>query len=320
MRIRPFVETDYPAYSELWKAVFPDEAFSAGELRSFDDAVREPKYGLRQIVAETAGSGALGGYGVSSCSISEFDPSRVWLRVMVPPEHRHRGIGTALYDSLVSDLRARGVRWLRASTRGDQPEGLRFLEGRAYREIRRYCELELDLAGFEIAPFQSLISRLMAAGISLRSVAEEGFRDPEVRRRLWEVFRETGADEPRSDPYTPEDLPSFERSTLQDAEEVAGGWFVAREGEQYAGVASVYRSDGVPGLLRHGFTGVRRAYRGRGIATALKARVLEFGQQNGYRSVRTNNDESNSAMLKVNERLGYRRHRTWSYFERELGR
>lgn len=319
MRHRPFTDADYPAYASLWSTVFPDEPYTAEELRSFDDAVRDPKYGLWQIVAQAPGVPGVVGYAFASSSIDAYSPQNVYGRILVAPGFRHRGIGSRLYEALVAELGHRGVRLLRWSTRDDQADGLRFLQRHGFQERHRYWELEIDLSGFQTEQFRDVISRLEEHGIAFRSLAEEGIRNPAVRRRVWELVREAGEDEPRDDPYTPEDLPGFERSTLKDAEEVAEGWFVARVGDSYVGVAGVYRMDAVPGLLRQSFTGVRRAYRGRGFATALKARVLDYAQQHGYRAVRTTNDATNTAMLRVNERLGFRRRSGWGLYERHLG-
>jgi GNAT superfamily N-acetyltransferase len=51
-------------------------------------------------------------------------------------------------------------------------------------------------------------------------------------------------------------------------------------------------------------TGVRPALRGRGIATALKARVIAAVRERGLATLYSTT--GNPAMLKVNERLGYR--------------
>ena len=54
-------------------------------------------------------------------------------------------------------------------------------------------------------------------------------------------------------------------------------------------------------------TGVLTAYTGRGLAQALKALVLQFAQTQAVPQVRTFNDAPNTAMIAVNEKLGYQR-------------
>jgi len=50
---------------------------------------------------------------------------------------------------------------------------------------------------------------------------------------------------------------------------------------------------------------VKRAWRGRGIAGALKRRQIAWAKENGFRRVVTNNEERNEPIRRLNERLGY---------------
>jgi len=71
-------------------------------------------------------------------------------------------------------------------------------------------------------------------------------------------------------------------------------------------------------VLNQDDTGVTREYRGRGIATALKLKVIEFGKKNGYRTIKTWNDSSNAPMLAVNTKLGFKRQVGWIMVEKIL--
>jgi mycothiol synthase len=66
--------------------------------------------------------------------------------------------------------------------------------------------------------------------------------------------------------------------------------------------------------LRTGLTAVRRAYRRRGIALALKVRSLEFGKANGYSSVQTENESNNRGMLAINDELGFVKNPAWAHY------
>ena len=65
------------------------------------------------------------------------------------------------------------------------------------------------------------------------------------------------------------------------------------------------------------FTGVRREYRGRGIALALKLLAIDFCCRSGAGRVRTNNDSKNAPMLAINRRLGYLPEPGWYATRRE---
>ena len=51
---------------------------------------------------------------------------------------------------------------------------------------------------------------------------------------------------------------------------------------------------------------MRRDWRGRGVAGALKSAQIAWARQAGIRRLVTSNDAPNAAMLAVNRRLGYR--------------
>ncbi len=97
------------------------------------------------------------------------------------------------------------------------------------------------------------------------------------------------------------------------------GYFIAKDGENYVGMSDVHRIDTEPGVLQQDDTGVIREYRGQGIATALKLKITEFGQRNGYRTIKTWNDSINAAMLAVNVKLGFKRQVGWIMMEKILG-
>ena len=53
-------------------------------------------------------------------------------------------------------------------------------------------------------------------------------------------------------------------------------------------------------------TAVKRAWRGRGIAGALKATEINWALANGYTELHTSNEEQNAPINRLNARLGYR--------------
>jgi mycothiol synthase len=52
-------------------------------------------------------------------------------------------------------------------------------------------------------------------------------------------------------------------------------------------------------------TGVGRAYRGLGVATALKVRGITCAREHGYATIRTLNDITNMPILGSNDKLGF---------------
>ena len=73
----------------------------------------------------------------------------------------------------------------------------------------------------------------------------------------------------------------------------------------------------MPELLEQGITGVRRAYRRMGLATALKLRTLDYAKAHGAKFIRTDNEENNP-MYQLNLDLGFRPKPGFLVYEKEF--
>ncbi|MFP4185576.1 MAG: N-acetyltransferase family protein [Candidatus Natronoplasma sp.] len=54
-----------------------------------------------------------------------------------------------------------------------------------------------------------------------------------------------------------------------------------------------------------GLTGVRRKYRGKGIATAMKVKAIKTAEKKGFDKIKTMKETGNEGMLHINQRLGF---------------
>ncbi|MDQ2981658.1 MAG: GNAT family N-acetyltransferase [Actinomycetota bacterium] len=80
--------------------------------------------------------------------------------------------------------------------------------------------------------------------------------------------------------------------------------FVALAGGEIVGYSGLMRHDN-PGVAEDGLTVVRRDWRRRGLALALKRLELAWAAENGFREVVTWTQRGNEGMRRLNERLGY---------------
>jgi GNAT superfamily N-acetyltransferase len=72
------------------------------------------------------------------------------------------------------------------------------------------------------------------------------------------------------------------------------------------GYAKFSLGDARPNVAFHDMTGVKRSWRGRGVAGALKRAEIAWAKNNGYARLETFNEERNEPIRRLNERHGYR--------------
>ena len=76
-------------------------------------------------------------------------------------------------------------------------------------------------------------------------------------------------------------------------------------GDEVVAYAKLSLSLARPTVAMHDITGVKRAWRGRGIAGALKAAEIAWAKENGYVRLETQNEERNEPIRRLNQRHGY---------------
>jgi GNAT superfamily N-acetyltransferase len=249
---------------------------------------------LRRYVAVAGTPERVVGYG----ALWQVWRHKFRIDLAVVAEHRRRGIGGLLLDRLADQARTAGAATLQARADSDWVQSLAFLHRRGFTETMRMHRLVLDVATATLAPFAGVEHRLAGEGIVLTTLAEEHRR---IGEACWALLRDLHNDarrgwpNPDPDPGPPQPATIEEVRRLHqpgDPDWLLPCFLAIRDGE-YLGFA------GSPG------TAVRPSVRGRGIATALKVRVVTAARQRGLSTLRS--ASGNPAMLKVNERLGYQR-------------
>src|SRR2546427_13257982 len=86
----------------------------------------------------------------------------------------------------------------------------------------------------------------------------------------------------------------------------------------YVGESVLKRNAADSAWLHQELTGVVSAYRGLGIATALKLQTIEYAQRRGYREIQTRNSDRNGPMLASNAKLGFMRQPAWIGFQKAV--
>jgi GNAT superfamily N-acetyltransferase len=316
IKLREFEPQDYEALVEIDHAIYPEYRYSVESWRYDDEHFDRTKYLLKRYVALFGGE--VVGWAQYNHSPHMFHPKKFRITVAVHPKHQGKGIGSKLYDRLMEELEPLGPEVLWASVREDRPEGLTFAEKRGFREKMREWESWLDVENFDFAKFRGEAERAKALGIEITTLAEERKRDPKCLEKLYELQTLIMADVPSPAPYTPPSFEHFLETIIQHPDSISEAYFIAKDGPVYVGQSDLWRSREEPHDLYQGLTGVRREYRKKGIAMALKLKTIEYAKAHGFRVIKTWNDSNNVGILHINQKLGFVRRPAWITLEKVL--
>lgn len=314
LSIRPFVPADYPAYTRLRHAAIGEgrPPFTEAVYRE-RDANRSAETGVARFMADRGGVTV--GFAEYGEPVSHRAPGRWFVDLAVAPEARGEGVGRALAQHLEQALATREVRALWAGALEGGP-GVAFATRRGFGLVQREAFSRLALDAFDPAPFERLTARLAAEGIAIVPAIEVLASDPEAKRRWWDIDWAAEQDIPAAGEATrvPFEmfLKYFEAPWFDP-----NAWFVAREGLEWVGITGLTPT-AKPALWHTAITAVIRSHRRRGIASALKARAVQFARANGGRYIRTENEEDNP-MLAINLRFGFEERGAWLHLERRFG-
>ncbi|MFB6285328.1 MAG: GNAT family N-acetyltransferase [Candidatus Bipolaricaulia bacterium] len=314
LHIRPFEDEDYEAMVEVANRLFPDHPESVEEAQSRDRR-RDPNCRFRRFVADRFGM--VVGYAEYDQAPSMYHPQKFEIGVYVDPNRQRKGIGTALFDYLMMDLDPFDPLSLRSVAREDDAASVRFLTKRGFAEMVRSWESHLDVPSFDFSPYAELGDKVAQHGITLATLGELA-ADPARDRKLYELDLELLEDVPFPDERTRMSFEHFKRRFLHNPNLLSDAYCVAIDGDRYVGVSSLWASQASPDELYTGLTGVRRDYRRRGLALALKLKTIQYAAEHNFRTIKALNASANRPILALNERLGYVKQLAWMTFAKDL--
>ena len=316
--VRPFREDDYPRSVEMWNRSYPDLRGTVEEAQYEEANWDYHRYARLRFVAEDGGR-AVVGFGRINHIPDEFQADKYYLDVVVDPSHRRRGVGGAVYERLIAELRARSAIAARSGVPWEtEIDGIQFLAHRGFLEVQRGWQSRLNVTAVDFTRFAGAEDCAGIRGITFTTLAAEQARDPETLRKAYELTNTCEQDIPSADPVTATSYEHFLSYAVRSPNTLPDAFFLATDGQRYVGLSALYRPLAMPDVLHQGLTGVLREYRGRGIAMVLKVRTVRYARERGYREIRTWNDERNQPMLRINTALGFVKQPAWVSFEKTL--
>jgi GNAT superfamily N-acetyltransferase len=288
-------EASLEAYVRIRNAVTPENTDSLEHVRwEISTYPGETSH----FLAEAADGTPVGTASTGRIWMHEHDYPRFWLGIWVLPEARNRGLGSSLYGAISNTARAAGKTGFDTELSVVHQTGHRFLGNRGFTETDRAKMVRLDLAG--LTPPEVRVPD----GIGITTLASRPELLPGVHAAALEAFPDIPSDD---DPVAVGTLEAF---TARDVDRVGisrDAFFVATDetSGEVVGYASLCYAAGSTTIAFHDMTAVRRGYRGRGIAAALKRATIAWAVEHGLEALDTGNDEHNAPMRAVNLALGY---------------
>lgn len=222
--------------------------------------------------------------------------------VIVDPDCRSQGIGSALWDRLWEDLHAHGATRLVSDVLDNDAQSLVFAQRRGFTIDQHFFNYELDLSTFDETKYAPEIAALEASGIRFCALAD--FPDTlETRHKLYDLNTSDMLE--NSNTSTPWTYSIFEKSVLQAPWFRREGQLLAVDGDQWIGMAAVGLFPETHSAYNE-YTGVLRPYRRRKIATALKVLAVLYARKHGAQKILTDSNLRNAPILAINRKLGYK--------------
>lgn len=310
--LRPFTGADYEAFINFHNRLRPESPRTVEELRHFE-AKRSPEEHHGRFLLEQ------GGQLIAATSFARdmnvLSRHAFVLDVLLEPEHLH--LGRALYEHLLSALEPYEPVSFRTQVREDWPHWPAFYKKRGYTEYERRWVSTLQLASLEPDRFAWATAKAQAAGVTFRTLADLPNTE-ETQRLLYDVVVELLQDVPFGGPLNvwPFDLWRerwWGNPTLNPA-----SYFLAFIGDDLVGVSELRAAERAD-KLHTGLTGVRRDWRRKGIAQALKLEAAAYAKERGVTTIDTMNHSTNRPMLAINEAMGFAKQPAWLYLKKVLG-
>lgn len=246
--------------------------------------------------------------------VSQAEPQRhlVGFDLLIRPAYRRRGIGRQCLAAIAEVAQAEQRELLMTQTNSHIPAGARFMEQIGAQPSLASRSLQLDLATFDRAAPARWSERVHERAADF----ELGFWAgpyPQAELAAMAHLHEVHNDAPAvsstiaDTQITADDLRRVEEQMQARGEVRWTAYVRERSTGALAGFSEVTWSMESPASIEQGVTGVLPGYRRRGLGHWLKAALLDklIREQPPARFVRTGNAADNTAMLRLNQDLGF---------------
>lgn len=259
--------------------------------------------------------GSMSSYCRVHVSKAGYGRDRATFGIIVRRSERRRGIGTFLLKNVVQGAEAYGRSKLRAYSNDRCPAATSFLESMGAERISTGSWSQLEIEKVDRKTIDAWMQYPSGPGPAIHIGRWDDHFPEGSLQEVCDLYQTIHRHQQLENGETPDDvrltpeimragdeaaLCDGSRRILTYAEESGSG--------RLAGLTEVLWHPSVPEIIKQGYTAVLPDCRGRGIGRRLKAEMLARSMEEIplARFIRTGNDESRKAILKINHELGFR--------------
>ena len=313
MHLRGFNDSDadYQALVELENQTWPDTPTTVEAQRGM--AAARPDIRWEQRVCEI--DGFVAGFGSCGEAFWLGEPGAFHVYVVVNPAHRRQGIGSRILRDLLKQVPPADMQTLNSVCREDPIGGLKFLQAHGFMETGRDADAELDLAEFDIVRLAETCKDPSPA--RFRPLAPLTESCPDWMERFRDLAYRIQAEAVAPEPLEKPSARQFAEEHLNARDFNPYLCWIALDGSDWIGMTELRATADDDTAVQAFRTGVDRAWRRRGVATALKLHAFGSAKAQGYAKVVAYGDPD-SAVGHIHRKLGFEFQPAWLGMQKPL--
>jgi GNAT superfamily N-acetyltransferase len=232
-----------------------------------------------------------------------------YFELYVHPNHQHQGMGTLIFNEFVNRVKKVGCTHIHSFVY-DHPNwewGKAFLAKYGFNHISTNREYKLTLQQADLSQYQSTVNEVKAQGFTFLEPKLESINSNEHYEKLEELRWAYFKDMPYPEGIIPT-RPNYDlwrkEHKIFETDNYGIELIIVSPNGEYVGCTklSTYKTE--PKKCWTDNLGVRRDFRRKRLATALKIEALSRLKERGFHEIRTDNEENNP-MYKINVNLGF---------------
>ncbi|MCB0196070.1 MAG: GNAT family N-acetyltransferase [Anaerolineae bacterium] len=295
-KVRTLELKDYKQFERLRQNETPWPYVTDAFTQIWDLAYEIVPRAMLTVEWENAWAGGAG------YALAETDPHLAFIGIIIKPEYRRRGLGQEAYTKLIDRLRTRKIGRVLTIVNTRQESGHDFVTQRDFHEIGRsiYCELNTATAAVGVlGDAEQLVADQDLRFTTLNRFPQRGLAD-----RLLPIWNRTRPDQPQHWPYVPVSAHRFEREILApEAISWEHSFVIVTPANDIVGLSLNIPT--AENRLFTFYTGIDPDFRGKKLGLALKLKLIEHAQSQGFAGLAAENDADNAAMWRINKQLGF---------------